>query len=129
MKLAAALVALVGAALIAAGLVLGFGTVRTGNINCGSALHGTTTDAADVQMYTDAMEGTPVGLIPDYSGNCQSAVSSRKTATWAVLAPGIVLVGAALVLLIADGAREQGSREQPLDPPASGAPEPAGPFG
>jgi uncharacterized membrane protein len=100
MKPVAAVLALVGALFLIAGLVLGFGSVNRGGVNCGSGLGGVNSNGAtaDLQaaMQADAT-GQQLGSLSATSDACASAVSDRSTLAWVALGPGIALLAASLV--------------------------------
>lgn len=83
--------AIIGAALVIAGLIIGLTPVYAGTVNCGSAFHADTLDA-----IAQAMRGNTAGL------GCQAARSTRLTITWVLIAPGLMLGIAALFAWAAD---------------------------
>lgn len=96
-KGAAAVAALAGAVLLAVGLILGYGSINQGGVNCGSAFGGAT-DNGIAQDYLNAMEGQ--GASTATSDACTSGLSSRKTVSEALAWPGGVLLATGLIALV-----------------------------
>lgn len=112
--------------MIAAGLVLGFGTIHhpftvlttTSSASCGSALGGMPTrpdftDLNNVSVDTSSMQALDDAVNPlansSFVADCKNALSDRQTLRWALLAPGTVaLVAAAAVPVVASGAVRDG---------------------
>ena len=88
--------AISGAALVIAGLIIGLTPVHSGIVDCGSAFRGDTLDA-----ITQAMRGNTAGL------GCQAARSGRATIAWVAIGIGVTLGIAAIFGWAAAKPREQ----------------------
>jgi hypothetical protein len=107
-KLAAAILAAVGVALVAAGVALGVLAVHRDGIRCGSGFTGVS-HAALAEDFNRALQadlgGSAESNVSQVQDDCAAAVSDRKSMAWVALAPGIALVGVSLVLVVVSAAR------------------------
>lgn len=106
MKLTAAILAVVGAAVLAAGLFLGLSGISRDGTDCGTGFGGVNQQAvfaADLQRAQTADSGglpSVEGGLTKVEDDCTSAVSDRQTLAWVVTVPGGVLIAAGLVLWV-----------------------------
>jgi hypothetical protein len=91
--------AILGGTLVAVALILGLTPVTTGGIDCGTALTGPTDDAAVADYAATLVGGSNSG--PDHGDllanqhACADSLGSRRTITFALGVPGLLLLGAA----------------------------------
>ena len=109
----------VGAALIAAGLVLGNASINRDGVGCGSGFGGVSDAAATADLQNAITADSTGQILPaseldKVSADCSSAVSDRKTLAWAVTIPGgVVLIAGVVVLLAAQRTTGEPRRYRP----------------
>ncbi len=103
------LLLVLGGTLLAIGLILGFLPASAGNIGCGTAFTGVSSEAQAADL-TGAMLGQDISELTTES-DCKDTLSGRRTIALALTLPGAALVGAGLYV-----------RSRPQTPGASATP-------
>ncbi|MGI9148893.1 MAG: hypothetical protein ACR2IK_20480 [Chloroflexota bacterium] len=96
---------LIGLALLAAGLTLGYSAVHRDGISCGSAFGGASSKSGSEDIY-NALIGAGLTSV---SEDCASARSDRKTFALAAAIPGVVILLGGVGLYTTAASRTPGS--------------------